>query len=192
MGSWCNQSTKANVYRARPRYRRRCLRRWRRRRLRTRGRGSRVLRRWQTQPLPGEDGEVVPHVAEKGVETDGCGEGDFDGSRKAGDVSIPSRADFVRQPATAAEKAEKILVRAGDGSGLSFMIAISIPMTRCRLAADARIVITLTNLAEHQILFAHKPGKENAEVLVRDWGGSESGGEGRAGDGVWPGVAYLS
>ena len=32
-----------------------------------------------------------------------------------------------------------------------------------QLGADARIVIALTNVAEHQILFAHRPGMNNPE-----------------------------
>ncbi len=31
------------------------------------------------------------------------------------------------------------------------------------MGEDVRITITLMNLAEHQILFAHRPGTENAE-----------------------------
>jgi hypothetical protein len=77
---------------------------------------------------------------------------------------------IVRQPAIATEKP----ARKGDGRG-TFLIAISAPSDEVQVGSDARIVITLRNLAEHQILFAHKPGKENAEysysIVVRNRAG---------------------
>ena len=70
----------------------------------------------------------------------------------------PHAAPIVRQPAVAAERAPK----AGDG-GATFQIVISSPNNEVQVGADARVVISLQNLAEHQILFAHRPGTNNPE-----------------------------
>jgi dipeptidyl aminopeptidase/acylaminoacyl peptidase len=64
--------------------------------------------------------------------------------------------------------------RPGEGRA-AFSIAISAPNDEVQVGADAAVVITLKNLAEHQILFAHKPGRENAEysysIAVRNRAG---------------------
>src|SRR6202042_2700205 len=70
----------------------------------------------------------------------------------------PHAAPIVRQPAVAAERAPK----AGEG-GATFQIVISSPNNEVQVGADARVVISLQNLAEHQILFAHRPGTNNPE-----------------------------
>jgi hypothetical protein len=55
------------------------------------------------------------------------------------------------------------------------VIAISAPNNEVQVGADARVVIALRNLAEHQILFAHRPGAENPEfsytIVVRNAAG---------------------
>ena len=70
----------------------------------------------------------------------------------------PHAAPIVRQPPVAAEKTP----RGGDG-GATFQIVISAPNNEVQVGADARVVISLQNLAEHQILFAHRPGTNNPE-----------------------------
>jgi dipeptidyl aminopeptidase/acylaminoacyl peptidase len=64
----------------------------------------------------------------------------------------------VARPPVAVEKAPLT----GD-SHASFLIAISAPNDEVQVGADARVTITLTNLVEHQILFAHRPGTNNPE-----------------------------
>jgi dipeptidyl aminopeptidase/acylaminoacyl peptidase len=64
-------------------------------------------------------------------------------------------------PVAPAASAENTL-QASKG-GATFLIAISAPNDEVQLGSDARVVITLRNLAEHQILFAHSPGKEKPE-----------------------------
>ena len=73
---------------------------------------------------------------------------------------VPARhaAPIVRQPPAAAERPTK----PGDG-GATFLIAITAPNNEVQIGADARVVISLQNLAEHQILFAHRPGTNNPE-----------------------------
>jgi dipeptidyl aminopeptidase/acylaminoacyl peptidase len=112
-------------------------------------------------------------------------------------------APVVRQPVVAPEKP----AQTGDGRA-SFLIAISAASDEVQVGADARIVITLRNLAEHQILFAHKPGKENAEysykIVVRNRAGkvveetahgresrSHPEAEGRSVDYVQPGQSTI-
>jgi dipeptidyl aminopeptidase/acylaminoacyl peptidase len=57
-------------------------------------------------------------------------------------------------------------------SKATFLIAISAPIDEVRVGSDARIIITLRNLASHQILFAHRPGTNNPEfsytIVVRN------------------------
>ena len=67
----------------------------------------------------------------------------------------------VARPPVAAEKAPKAPL-SGD-SHASFSIAVSAPNDEVQVGSDARINITLTNLVEHQILFAHRPGTNNPE-----------------------------
>jgi hypothetical protein len=55
------------------------------------------------------------------------------------------------------------------------LIAISAPNDEVQVGSDARVAITLRNLAEHQILFAHSPGTEKPEysytIVVRNAAG---------------------
>jgi hypothetical protein len=45
----------------------------------------------------------------------------------------------------------------------TFVISISAPNDEVQVGGDARVNITLTNVSEHQILFAHRPGMSNPE-----------------------------
>jgi hypothetical protein len=55
------------------------------------------------------------------------------------------------------------------------LIAISAPNDEVQVGSDVRVVITLRNLAEHQILFGHRPGVETPEysftIAVRNAAG---------------------
>jgi dipeptidyl aminopeptidase/acylaminoacyl peptidase len=57
----------------------------------------------------------------------------------------------------------------------SFAISISALANKLQIGEDARVMITLTNVSDHPILFAHRPGKENPEFsfifLVRNAAG---------------------
>jgi hypothetical protein len=55
---------------------------------------------------------------------------------------------------------------AGDSQS-SFQIAISAPTDEVQVGADARIVITLRNTSDRQMLFAHRPGMNNPEFSYR-------------------------
>jgi dipeptidyl aminopeptidase/acylaminoacyl peptidase len=70
----------------------------------------------------------------------------------------PHAAPIVRHPAVAAERAPN-----AGGGGATFQIVISAANNEVQVGADARVVISLQNLAEHQILFAHRPGTNNPE-----------------------------
>ncbi len=63
----------------------------------------------------------------------------------------------------------------GGKKGGSFSISITAPNNEVQVGGDARVVITMTNLAEHQILFAHRPGMDNPEfsyiIVVRNKAG---------------------
>ncbi len=76
----------------------------------------------------------------------------------------------VPPPPASKEKATS----GGDGRA-SFQIRISAPNDEVQAGSDAQIVITLTNLAEHQILFAHRPGSQTPEysftIVVRNAAG---------------------
>ena len=58
-------------------------------------------------------------------------------------------------PAAAKGKASNT----GDGHG-SFLISISAPNDEVQVGSDARVVISLTNTSDRQILFAHRPGSK--------------------------------
>jgi len=87
-------------------------------------------------------------------------------------VTPPAKraAPVERVPAAAAEKPSQ----SGDGRA-TFLLAISAPNDEAQVWSDVRIVITLRNLAPHQILFGHRPGTENAEfsysITVRNAAG---------------------
>ena len=67
-------------------------------------------------------------------------------------------APIVRSPAVVAERPP----RSGDGRA-TFVIAISAPNDEVQVGSDAQVTITLRNIAEHQILFGHRPGTNNPE-----------------------------
>ncbi len=69
-------------------------------------------------------------------------------------------------PATAKENAKEKSAPAGDGHA-SFEIAISAPSDEVQVGADARIVITLSNTSDREILFSHRPGTNNPEFSYR-------------------------
>jgi hypothetical protein len=52
-------------------------------------------------------------------------------------------------------------------SGAPFLIAISAPSDEVKVGGDARIVITLRNLEEHEIRFPHLPGADSPEFSYR-------------------------
>jgi dipeptidyl aminopeptidase/acylaminoacyl peptidase len=72
----------------------------------------------------------------------------------AAPVQAPATARVVNPP------------RAGDNSG-SFSITISAPEDEVQVGSDARVNITLTNTAGHQMLFGHHPGANNPEFSFR-------------------------
>jgi dipeptidyl aminopeptidase/acylaminoacyl peptidase len=81
---------------------------------------------------------------------------------RAAPVAPPSDAAADRTP------------RVGSG-GASFLIAISAPNDEVQVGSDAQVVITLRNLSDHQILFAHRPGTNSPEfsyaIQVKDTAG---------------------
>jgi dipeptidyl aminopeptidase/acylaminoacyl peptidase len=65
-----------------------------------------------------------------------------------------------------------------NGAGrASFGIEISAPSDEVQVGADARIIITLNNRSDHEILFSHRPGTNNPEfsykIDVRNAAGHE-------------------
>ncbi|HWY99851.1 MAG TPA: S9 family peptidase, partial [Edaphobacter sp.] len=86
------------------------------------------------------------------------------GSAQAADESsAPVGAPPVVGASSTAGKAKSSKSSRGGAGHASFQIEISAPSDEVQLGGDARIVIALTNLAEHQILFAHRPGMNNPE-----------------------------
>jgi hypothetical protein len=79
---------------------------------------------------------------------------------KRGSAQPADESSAPVAPPPAAGKAKPS--KGGDGHA-SFQIEISAPSDEVQLGGDARIVIALTNVAEHQILFAHRPGMNNPE-----------------------------
>src|SRR5258708_15737622 len=65
----------------------------------------------------------------------------------------------------------------GDGRA-SFQIEISTPSDEVQAGRDARIVITLSNTSDREILFSHRPGGNNPEFSYRIEGRNAGGREG--------------
>jgi hypothetical protein len=118
------------------------------------------------------------------------------------------RAEPVAPPPVATpEVSTENVPQGGKGSG-SFLISISAPSKEVQVGSDARVVITLRNTAEHQILFAHRPGKDSPEfsytIVVRNAAGhvmeettyarearERADSEGRTVDYVQPGESVM-
>jgi hypothetical protein len=66
----------------------------------------------------------------------------------------------------AKENAKEKTSPGGEGHA-SFQIEISAPSDEVQVGADARIVITLSNISDREILFAHRPGTNNPEFSYR-------------------------
>jgi hypothetical protein len=69
-------------------------------------------------------------------------------------------------PLVAKENAKEKTSPGGEGHA-SFQIEISAPSDEVQVGADARIVITLSNISDREILFAHRPGTNNPEFSYR-------------------------
>ena len=94
---------------------------------------------------------------------------------------LPAASAPERTPAPVVREAPAGRSRAAappkaPDSHATFQIAISAAGDdEVQVGADARVVITLTNLADHQILFGHRPGTNNPEfsflIVVRNAAG---------------------
>jgi hypothetical protein len=151
VGDWCDRWTKTNVYAsagfegpvapiASPRAA-----------TGSRMGVSRPTEMEEDKPLP-EKPEAPPAAAERAPKRGAA--------PPAAEPAAPVVAPPVVAPSTGPAKGRSS--KAGDGHA-SFQIEISAPSDEVQLGADARIVISLTNLAEHQILFAHRPGMNHPE-----------------------------
>jgi dipeptidyl aminopeptidase/acylaminoacyl peptidase len=69
-------------------------------------------------------------------------------------------------PVAAKDKASPNSLANGD-SRASFQIELSAPTDEVQVGGDARLVITLSNISDHEILFAHRPGTNNPEFSYR-------------------------
>jgi hypothetical protein len=78
----------------------------------------------------------------------------------------PAAPVVAPPPAGARENAKEKSAPAGDGHS-TFEIAISAPSDEVQVGADARIVITLSNTSDREILFSHRPGTNNPEFSYR-------------------------
>jgi hypothetical protein len=105
----------------------------------------------EDKPVP-EETEALPPAVERAPKRSTAPAAD--------EPAAPIGAPAVVAPSPTAAKAKPS--KAGDGHA-SFQIEISAPSDEVQLGGDALIVIALTNLAEHQILFAHRPGMNNPE-----------------------------
>jgi hypothetical protein len=79
--------------------------------------------------------------------------------------AVPVTPPVVQPPPTVARPsvAGADTAPAGRNGNASFSIAISAPNDEVQVGSDAQVVITLTNVTEHQILFGHRPGTNNPE-----------------------------
>jgi hypothetical protein len=81
----------------------------------------------------------------------------------------PSAVSFVSpgNKSDVPSSAEADVPSPAGKSGAPFLIAISAPSDDVPVGGDARIVITLRNLEEHEIRFPHRPGADSPEFMRR-------------------------
>jgi hypothetical protein len=158
VGEWCDQWTKTNAYAtgsyegvaapvAPPRVQAPDVRVGQ----------SRPVEMDETQPLP--QPAVAPPVAV--AKTAPPRHGAAAPVVRAAPVAPPPAPPL---PTPTAPPAPAVVTAPKTGSGgASFSIAISAPNDEVQVGSDARVLITLTNLTDRQILFAHRPGTNNPE-----------------------------
>jgi dipeptidyl aminopeptidase/acylaminoacyl peptidase len=118
---------------------------------------SRPVEMDETQPLP--QPAVAPPVAV--AKTAPPRHGAAAPVVRAAPVAPPPAPPL---PTPTAPPAPAVVTAPKTGSGgASFSIAISAPNDEVQVGSDARVLITLTNLTDRQILFAHRPGTNNPE-----------------------------
>ncbi len=76
---------------------------------------------------------------------------------------------FVSPPVSAAAAPAPVV------AGAAFSLAVSMPRNEVRVGADIPVSLAMKNVSDHQVLFGHKPGRENGEfsfdVEVKDAAG---------------------
>jgi dipeptidyl aminopeptidase/acylaminoacyl peptidase len=103
------------------------------------------------QSKPAELDETQPLPAAKGsAKTKG----------KAAPAGVPA-PPVVAPPAPAGAKTQSA------AGGTEFTITLSAPDNEVQVGSDARVMITLKNVSDHQILFGHKPGMDSPEFSYR-------------------------
>jgi dipeptidyl aminopeptidase/acylaminoacyl peptidase len=95
---------------------------------------------------------------------------------KAPETAVAQEAPIVRMPPTpVATVPVERTSQVGDGHA-SFSIVIAATNDEVQVGSDAQVSITLKNVSDHQILFAHRPGKDNPEfsykIVVKNGSGS--------------------
>jgi dipeptidyl aminopeptidase/acylaminoacyl peptidase len=103
----------------------------------------------ETQPLPAAVAPAAPPA--KGAKA------------KVVAPPAPAPSSVVAAPAPASAGAK---TQSGAG-GAEFTITLSAPDNEVQVGSDARVMITLKNVSDHQILFGHKPGMDNPEFSYR-------------------------
>jgi dipeptidyl aminopeptidase/acylaminoacyl peptidase len=73
----------------------------------------------------------------------------------------PSSVVAAPAPASAGTKPQTAV------GGAEFTITLSAPDNEVQVGSDARVMITLKNVSDHQILFGHKPGVDSPEFSYR-------------------------
>jgi dipeptidyl aminopeptidase/acylaminoacyl peptidase len=76
---------------------------------------------------------------------------------------VPAPAPVVRAPAPVASAA----AAPAEERSADFTVAISAPQDEVSVGGDARILIALRNVSDHQVLFGHRPGTETPEFSYR-------------------------
>jgi len=72
-------------------------------------------------------------------------------------------AKIVPPPAPAASKAAVAAQESQQAGGASFLITINAPEDEVQVGSDARVVITLKNISNHQVLIGRHTGTDNPE-----------------------------
>ncbi len=154
VGDWCDRSTKTNLYATGSSYVAPAA-------IAPKATAdSSAARTGQSRPTEMDETQPLPDAGPRASAPKAAKTGKVAAVPPPAVVATPAPASAVASPAVAAAPSNA-------AGGADFAITLSAPDNEVQLGSDARVVITLTNVSDHQILFGHRPGTNNPEFSYR-------------------------
>jgi dipeptidyl aminopeptidase/acylaminoacyl peptidase len=122
------------------------------------GADATTVRTGQSRPTEMDETQPLPETATNAVTSKAAAK-----TGKTAAVPIPP----VAASPAAASPTKAVAPPQASAGGADFTITLSAPDNEVQVGSDARVVITLTNVSDHQILFGHRPGTNNPEFSYR-------------------------